>query len=138
DFYKYLDDAIGADNPFSSPQSLAMRRWNAKQKELSLIIGRMSGIESATVQYDEEVKRGLTQQKQKTAMVAVQTRGVQLEEEQVKAIRNVVASAYAGLDRRNITINDSNGTTYGGTIGPDGVSEEESLYAAHKLKYEIG
>jgi len=44
-----------------------MRRWNAKQKELSLIIGRMSGIESATVQYDEEVKRGLTQQKQKNS-----------------------------------------------------------------------
>src|SRR5438874_2293198 len=41
DFYKYLDDAIKADNPFSSPKSLEMRRWNAKQKELSLIIGRM-------------------------------------------------------------------------------------------------
>src|SRR3954452_5968788 len=91
DFYKYLDDAISADSPFSSSKSLEMRRWNAKQKELSLIISRMSGIESATVQYDEEAKRGLTQQKQKTAMVAVQTRGGQLEEEQVKAIRNVVA-----------------------------------------------
>src|SRR5437763_3116229 len=54
DFYKYLDDAISADSPFSSSKSLEMRRWNAKQKELSLIIGRMSGIESATVQYDEE------------------------------------------------------------------------------------
>ena len=56
DFYKYLDEAIKADNPFSSPKSLEMRRWNAKQKELSLIIGRMNGIESATVQYDEEVE----------------------------------------------------------------------------------
>jgi flagellar M-ring protein FliF len=69
-------------------------------------------------------------------MVAVQTRGGQLEEEQVKAIRNVVASAYAGLDRRNITITDLNGMTYGGAIGADGVSEEESIYAAHKQKYE--
>jgi flagellar M-ring protein FliF len=136
DFYKYLDDAISADSPFSSTRSLEMRRWNAKQKELSLIIGRMSGIESATVQYDEEVKRGLTQQKQKTAMVAVQTRGGQLEEDQVKAIRNVVASAYAGLDRRHITITDLNGTTYGGIVGPDGVGDEESVYAAHKAKYE--
>jgi flagellar M-ring protein FliF len=136
DFYKYLDDAINADSPFSSGRSLEMRRWNAKQKELSLIIGRMSGIESASVQYDEELKRGLTQQKQKTAMVAVQTRGGQLDEDQVKAIRNVVASAYAGLDRRNITITDLNGTTYGGIIGPDGVSDEESIYAAHKRKYE--
>lgn len=136
DFYKYLDEAIGADNPFSSSKSMDVKRWNAKQKELSLIIGRMSGIESATVQYDEEVKRGLSQQKQKTAMVAVQTRGGQLDEEQVKAIRNVVASAYAGLDRRNISITDLNGATYGGAIGPDGTSEEESIYAMHKRRYE--
>jgi flagellar M-ring protein FliF len=136
DFYKYLDEAIGTDNPFSSSKSMDVKRWNAKQKELSLIIGRMSGIETATVQYDEEVKRGLTQQKQKTAMVAIQTRGGQIDEEQVKAIRNVVASAYAGLDRRNITITDLNGGTYGGAIGPDGASEEESIYAMHKRRYE--
>jgi flagellar M-ring protein FliF len=137
DFYKYLDDAIKADSPFSSNKSLEMRRWNAKQKELSLIIGRMQGIESATVQYDEETKRGLTQQKQKTAMVAVQTRGGQLEDEQVKAIRNVVASAYAGLDRHNITITDmTSGYTYGGALGPDGTPEEESIYAMHKLRFE--
>src|SRR3954447_11740380 len=61
DFYKYLDDAIKADNPFSSPRSVAMNWQNAKQKELALIIGRMSGIESASVLFDEEVKRGLTQ-----------------------------------------------------------------------------
>src|SRR5262245_31328024 len=136
DFYKYLDDAIAADSPFASAKSLEMRRWNAKQKELSLIIGRMKGIESATVQYDEETKRGLVPQKQKTAMVAVQTRSGQLDEEQVKAIRNVVASAYAGLDRHHITITDLRGATYGGPIGEGGVSEEESIYAAHKLRYE--
>ena len=114
-----------------------MRRWNAKQKELALIISRMKGIESATVQYDEEIKRGLTQQKQKTAMVAVQTAGGTLEEDQVKAIRNVVASAYAGLDRHNITITDmTSGLSYGGAVGPDGVPEDESLYATHKQRYE--
>jgi flagellar M-ring protein FliF len=136
DFYKYLDDAIKADNPFSNPKSLDVRMRNAKQKELSLIIGRMSGIESATVQYDEEVKRGLSQSKQKTAMVAVQTRAGQLDDEQVKAIRNVVASAYAGLDRRSITITDLSGATYGGAIGADGNPEEGSLYSEHKLRYE--
>src|SRR4051812_97967 len=123
DFYKYLEDAIKADNPFASPRSLDVRLHTAKQRELSLIIGRMSGIESATVQYDEEVKRGLSQQKQKTAMVFVQSHSGQLEEEQVRSIRNVVASAYAGLDRHNITITDSSGRTYGGAIGPDGAAE---------------
>lgn len=136
DFYKYLDDAIQADSPFSSAKSLDIRRANAKQKEIALIIGKMNGIESATVQYDEEVKRGLVPQKQKTAMVAVQTRGGQLDDEQVKAIRNVVASSYAGLDRHHITITDLSGVTYGGAIGPDGAPDDESIYAAHKLRYE--
>jgi flagellar M-ring protein FliF len=136
DFHTYLDDAMGADNPFSSPKSLEMRRWIAKQKTLSLIIGRMSGIESATVQFDEEVKRGLTQQKQKTAMVAVKTHGGHLEEDQIKAIRNVVASAYVGLDRRHITITDLSGATYGGAIGPDGMPEDEGLYSTYKVRYE--
>jgi flagellar M-ring protein FliF len=136
DFSKYLDEAIAAHSPFENSKSLEMRHGNAKQKELSLIIGRMQGIESATIQYDEETKRGLVPQKQKTAMVAVQTRTGQLGEEQVKAIRNVVASAYAGLDRRNITVTDLNGITYGGAIGPDGLPDDESAYATHKTRYE--
>jgi flagellar M-ring protein FliF len=136
DFYKYLDEATSGESPFASKQSLELRRWNAKQKELALIIGRMRGIDAATVQYDEEVKRGLIQEKQKTAMVAVQSSG-RLEDDQIRAIRNVVASAYAGLDRRQITITDmTTGFSYGGAIGPDGVAEDESLYATHKQKYE--
>jgi len=136
DFYKYLDDAIKADNPFSSPRTIDARLRTAKQRELALIIGRMTGIESATVQYDEELKRGLSQQKQKTAMVFVQSHSGQLEADQVRSIRNVVASAYAGLDRNNITITDSSGRTYGGAIGPDGVPEDESIYVQHKVRYE--
>jgi flagellar M-ring protein FliF len=136
DFYKFLDEATAGDSPFASKQSQELKRWNAKQKELALIIGRMRGIDSATVQYDEEVKRGLTHEKQKTAMVAVQSAG-RLDGDQIRSIRNIIASAYAGLDRRNITITDiATSLTYGGAIGPDGVPEDESLYASHKQKYE--
>lgn len=137
DFYKHLDEATAADNPFASTKSLELRRWNAKQKELALIISRMRGIESATVQYDEESKGGLTRQKHKTAMVAVQTIAGALDPEQLRAIRNVVASAYAGLDRQSITITDmTSGLSYGGAIGPGGVPDDESLYASHKQKFE--
>src|SRR5688572_5868708 len=90
DFYKHLDEATAADNPFASARSIEMRRWNAKQKELALIISRMRGIESATVQFDEEAKGGLSRQKQKTAMVAVQTTGGALEPEQIRMIKNVI------------------------------------------------
>lgn len=137
DFYKHLDEATNADSPFASTKSLEMRRWNAKQKELALIISRMKNIESATVLFDEEVKQGLVRQKQRTATVAVQTRGGRLEADQVKAIRNVVAAAYAGLERHQITITDiASGLSFGGAVGPDGVPEDESLYATHKERYE--
>ena len=97
----------------------------------------MRGIDSATVQYDEEIKHGLTRSKQKTAMVAVQTAGGTLDEDQLKSIRNVVASAYAGLDRQSITVTDmTSGLSFGGAVGPGGVPEDESLYASHKQKYE--
>ena len=136
DFYKYLDEAAASDSPFSSTKSLEMRRWNAKQKELALIISRMRGITSATVQYDESAGRGsLRGQTQKTAMVAVQTANGELDEEQIKAIRNIVVGSYAGLDRRQISINDiTSGRTYTGA--DDTASPQESLYAAYKKEFE--
>jgi flagellar M-ring protein FliF len=137
DFYKYLDEATASDNPFASTKSIELRRWNAKQKELALIISRMRGIEAATVQYDEELKQGLSRTKHKTAMVAVQTIGGTLDDDQIKSIRNVVASAYAGLERQSITITDmTSGLSIGGAVGPSGLSEDDSLYASHKQKYE--
>ena len=137
DFYRYLDEATAADSPFASPKTLESRLRNAKQKELSLIIKRMRGIEDATVLYDEETKRGLISSKQKTATVAVKTVSGQLDQEQVHAIRNIVSSAYAGLNRNQITITDmTSGYSYGGAVGPDGLPEDESLYATYKLRYE--
>lgn len=137
DFYKYLDEAAASDSPFASSKSQEMKRWNAKQKELALIISRMRGVQSATVQYDEESKGGLRSQKQKTAMVAVQTAAGMLEEEQIKAIRNVVASAYAGLDRQHISITDmTSGLSYGGMPGEGGSGGDDSLYSTYKQKYE--
>lgn len=136
DFYKHLDEAAASDSPFSSTKSLEMRRWNAKQKELALIISRMRGITSATVQYDETSGRGsLRGQAQKTAMVAVQTISGELDEEQIKAIRNIISSSYAGLHRNQISINDiTSGRTYAGA--DDSGGSQESLYASYKKEFE--
>ena len=137
DFYRYLDEATEADNPFMSTRSLEMRRWNAKQKELALIISRMRGVQSASVQYDEEAAGGLGREKRKTAMVAVQTSGGQLDEEQLKAIRNIVASAYVGLDKKSISVTDILSNITFAAAGEDGSGgDEDSVYAAYKQKFE--
>ena len=136
DFYNYLDAAANSDNPFASKQSLDFKRANAKQKELALIISRMRGIASATVHYDQVEKSGLRGEKARTAMVAVQPLGKELDADQVKAIRTIVATAYAGLDKNSISITDTeSGLTYGG--GADGAAAgEESPYAMAKREAE--
>jgi len=137
DFYKYFDDAVSSENPFASNRSLELKHANAKMKELALIISRMQGIQSATVQFDEEARPGLSRSKDKTAMVAVWTSGASLDEEQVKAIRNVVTSAYAGLNRHSITVTDmTSHLTFGGHSGSGGVADGENYYASFKLQYE--
>lgn len=137
DFFKYLDEAAASDNPFSSSKSLDFKRSNAKQKELALIISRMRGIASATVQYDEAVKGGPRGEKFKTAMVAVTPLSGELDDNQAKAIRTIVASAYAGLDKGSISITDTeSGHTFGG-MGPDGKSgDAESPYVLQKNRFE--
>ncbi|MCI0361518.1 MAG: hypothetical protein L0211_23795 [Planctomycetaceae bacterium] len=135
DFFKHFDDAFASENPFVSSRSLELKHSNAKMKELALIISRMQGIEAASVQFDEEARTGLARKGQKTAMVAVWTAGGNLGEDQVRAIRNVVASAYAGLERGSITITDmTSHLTFGGA-GPDAL-EGENVYASYKLQYE--
>jgi flagellar M-ring protein FliF len=136
DFYKHLNEATDSDSPFSSTKALEMRRWNAKQKELALIISRMRGISAATVQFDEIEKDGFRRLKEKRAVVAVQTSQGALEETQVKAIRNLIAGAYAGLDKRNVTITDMTSGLSFAAIGEDGTGAEESIYAATKEKFE--
>jgi flagellar M-ring protein FliF len=49
----------------------------------------------------------------------------------------VVSSAYVGLDRQNVTITDIvSHLTYGGGASSNGFGEDESIYAAHKAKFE--
>jgi flagellar M-ring protein FliF len=136
DFYKHLDEAAASDNPFSSSKSLEMRRWNAKQKELALIISRLKGISSATVQFDETASRGsLRAATQKRAMVAVQTLAGELDADQIKAIRNIVVGSYAGLNPEDVSINDiTSGRTYTGVDGANG--PQDSQYADYKQRFE--
>ena len=121
DFGTSLTSAAASENPFMSSKSLDIRLQAAKQKELSLIISRMKGVEVATVTFDEVDKPGFPRRKEKTAMVALKTTpGNELSAEQVRSIRNTVSAAYAGLDRNHVTVTDMSGTrSYAGT-GPDG------------------
>jgi flagellar M-ring protein FliF len=135
DFASYMDKVVEGNNPFMSKYEIDLRMRSAKQRELALVISRFRNVEQASVIFDEVEKDGFRRSKLKTASVAVQTNGVGLEEPQIKAIRNLLASSYAGLDRQSISITDTTSGISHSAPGEGGESGD-SLYVANKLKYE--
>lgn len=137
DWNAAMDQAVDGSNPFRSRHEIDLTLQRAKQKELGNVISRFRNIEQATVMFDEVEKAGgLRRVKHKTASVAVQTNGMELEETQVNAIRNLLATSYAGLSVNDIAVTDATtGKSYYGASGRDG-GGSENVYAQSKAKYE--
>jgi flagellar M-ring protein FliF len=135
DWNAALDKAVDGGNPFRSRHEIDLSLQRAKQKELGMVIARFRNVEQASVLFDEVEKDGFRRTKLKTASVAVQSSGTGLDEQQVRAIQNLLATSYAGLDRGNITITD---TTTGLSYGRADEHGEggDSLYAVAKAKNE--
>lgn len=125
------------DGPFTSNQARRDRLKNAKQRELSLILGRMKDIEYATLYFDESTGRGFPRTKEKTVTVAVKAVGNnRLSDEQVRSIRNLVSSAYAGMKRTMVTITDMNGGSYPGGDGESDATAYDNRFAETKARFE--
>jgi flagellar M-ring protein FliF len=110
----------------------------ALEHELALIIGSMRGIESASVLYDSETDRGLSQKEVVTATVSVKPAGNEaLDEERVQTIRQVVAGAISRLSPKNVVVADLNtGRSFaGGGDGSPGIGIDDA-YGANKRMYE--
>ncbi len=131
------DQADKDSSPFESREQREHRNQVARQKELSLIVSSMQGIESAVVLYDTDVKPGLIKEKITRAVVSVKPRGSEvLKEEQMLAIRRLVAGAFADLPPERVTVSDlNNGKTFYGN--PDGQAMAfDDPYGSRKRMYE--
>ncbi len=137
-FETWFDDALDGTNSFSSRDEREMRLKLAKQKTLGMIIGQMSGIESASVIYDVDVNRyTFNRSRTITATAAVKPVGnEQLTESQVASIRSLVAGAIAGLRSNEVTVADLNGPTWHGNPDSGGTTLIDEPYAARKRMYE--
>jgi len=138
DFNAYFKEALGSAGAFESKDQYETRLKFALQKELSLIIRSMKGIESATVHYDVEKKGGFPPKKEYTAMVAVlPTGGEPLSTKHIESIRQLVASSIAGLKASNITVSDlAAGLAYPGSANVGADSPNNNAYAKNKKAYE--
>lgn len=138
DFSKIFEDQANASTPWESSQARLNRQKVAKQQELSLIISAMSGIERATVQYDEQEGRSFPRTLHKTAVVAVQPRGSQtMSDEQADNIIDFMIHAVAGLKAENITVTDlkANHSIVGGSSASIHGNAGDP-YPARKLLWE--
>jgi flagellar biosynthesis/type III secretory pathway M-ring protein FliF/YscJ len=114
-FGEQQDIAANDGGFLQSPAERDLRIKNAKQRDLSLAICAMPGIERAQVLYDVDNRPGPFKDKLITATIIVKPTGTsQVEESRVLDIRNLVAGAIAGLKPENVTVSDLNGPTWHG------------------------
>ena len=114
----FLEKALNTKSPFENRQTQTRRYNAARQQELSRIIGKLEGIETAQVVYAEAKGNALNNKTLRTATVSVKPVGRDpLSAEQIHKIRKFVLSAFAGL--KNVTVMDANGGIHGG--GEDGI-----------------
>lgn len=137
-FGEITKDAIDAASAFDSREQKAERMRNAKQRELAGIISEMKGIDSARVLYDQSESTGIRRQQILTASVSVTSEDDQpLSLKQVRSIRNLVASAIAGLETHQVSVTDLNtGRNYAGEKITNAFSLAE-IRSEHKRTLEL-
>jgi len=136
-FGDFLLKTIKDTGPFTTSEQRDELMKVAKQQVLADTIHKMDGIEAATVLFDTQARRGLRGEALSTAMVSVEPSGSQsLDDERVRAIRNLVAGSIAGLSPRQVTVVDrSTGKSWSGDSA-DGASGTEDPYFTRMRAYQ--
>ena len=136
DFDKLLEESLDT-GMFENGETKRARFKAARERQLSMIISMMDGVDDAKVMYD--IREPVAFEKEKvTATVSVLPEiGSTLEPQKMKVIRDAVAGAISGLNSTDVTIlNLSTGSELGG--GGSGVTAEsfDDPYYQTRLAYE--
>jgi flagellar M-ring protein FliF len=136
DFDKLLEDSLDT-GMFENGETKKARFKAARERQLSMIISMMDGVDDAKVMYD--IREPVAFEKEEvTAMVSVlPDMGTLLEPHQMKMIRDAVAGAISGLNASDVTIlNQSTGSEFGaGGAGITAASFDDPYYQT-RLAYE--
>jgi len=136
-FGSHLSDAINKPTPFTSKHQQESLEKQALARELSMIVGSMRGIERAEVLFDKKKEPGFRREQTVTASVRVKPIGtLPLEAVQIRAIRDFVAGAIAGLSPDRVTVVDNNGRSYSGNKGDGVASVVDDPYAERVRFYQ--
>lgn len=133
-------DTLLIDTLDSSPllsDATRKQQWKAaRERQLSMIVQMMAGVEDAKVLYDIRPARGF-EKEQITATVSVMPDpGAEFGPLQTGRIAKAVAGAIAGLSPSDVTIfNLADGSQLGGGDGPDAAHFDEPYYQT-RVAYE--
>lgn len=127
----------------STKEDKRIRLARAVNGELSRLIRRIPPIENASVFVSiPEQTMFTSQQKPITATVQVtMPSGDKLDQTKVKAITNLLLGSVTGLETKNITISDTNGTVYSSIINASDDMlarlEENDRYMENKVRTQL-
>lgn len=134
-FDQVLEESLDV-GPFVDRATRQQRAKAARERQLSMIISQMSGIEEAKVLFDIREAHGFGKEKV-TATVSVQPgAGESLDSRRQRLIRGAVAGAIAGLTPSDVTIlNLADGSSYDQS-GKDGADDFDEPYFQTRVAYE--
>lgn len=127
----------------STKEDKRIRLARAVNGELARLIRRIPPIENASVFVSiPEQTMFASQQKPITATVQVtMPSGDKLDQTKVKAITNLLLGSVTGLETKNITISDTNGTVYSSIINASDDMlarlEENDRYMENKVRTQL-
>ena len=127
----------------STKEDKRIRLARAVNGELARLIRRIPPIENASVFVSiPEQTMFTSQQKPVTATVQVtMPSGDKLDQTKVKAITNLLLGSVTGLEAKNVTISDTNGTVYSSIINASddmlAKLEENDRYMENKVRAQL-
>jgi flagellar M-ring protein FliF len=135
-FDTLLEESLDLGGAFVSEPTRKARMKAVRERQLSMIVRRMDGVEEAQVLYDIREAKGFGKE-QTTATASVRPQaGQTLTPARQKTIREAVAGAIAGMSPQDVMILDlSNGSQY--AAGGDGSAEAfDDPYFQTRIQYE--
>jgi flagellar M-ring protein FliF len=124
-------------SPFVSSEELEQRMKSMRERQISMIVRQMQGVEDAQVLYDIREPKGFGK-RQITATVSVQPDAAgALTPERTKMIREAVAGAIAGLNPADVTLlNLGDGGQIAGGTGEISAESFDEPYFVTRTRYE--
>jgi hypothetical protein len=107
--FAYTERFLASDHPFSSSRQRDEAAKLAKAQEVSLILQKISGVEEASVLFEDSDLGGFPRRKTRKAVAAVRANGGKpLPSTMISAIRGTVQGTLGIQDQQSVTILDLN------------------------------